>query len=67
MTTEIRPSIKQVENGYIVTITYDGNEFGDYKSFTLIHHNINEAFNSVKKALDRTQVEFATRREDNSL
>jgi hypothetical protein len=67
MTTEIRPSIKQVENGYIVTITYDGNEFGDYKSFTVIYSDINEAFTFIKKALDKTQIEFSTRREDNSL
>ena len=58
MTTEIRPSVKQVENGYIVTITYDGNEFGDFKSFTVIYSDINEAFAFIKKALDKTQIDF---------
>lgn len=58
MTNEIRPAIKQVENGYIVTITYDGDEFGDYKSFTVIYSDINEAFTFLKKAIDKTQVDF---------
>ena len=67
MTNEIRPAIKQVENGYIVTITYDGNEFGDYKSFTVIYSDINEAFTFVKKALDKTQIDFLNRDNKGSL
>jgi hypothetical protein len=58
MTNEIRTSIKQVENGYVVTITYDGTVMGDYKNFTVIYSDVNEAFSFVKKLLDRTQIDF---------
>lgn len=67
MTSKLRIQIERVDNGYVITKTYDGTSFNDYNTTTLIKQEINDAVVDVKQELDKIMILFSNLDERNSL
>ena len=67
MTNKFRVQIERVENGYIVTSTFDGTSFSDYSTTTLIKQDVNEAMDTILKHLSKATVTFSNMDEKGSL
>jgi hypothetical protein len=67
MINELRTSIKKVENGYVVTGTEEGSRLGEYKTFTMVYTDINDAMDLIKKMHDKIHVSFSNQDSKGSL
>jgi hypothetical protein len=67
MTNKFRVQIERVENGYVITNTYDGTSFNDYSTTTLIKQDVNEAIDVILKELSKITVAFSNMDEKGSL
>lgn len=67
MTNKFRVQIERVENGYIVTSTFDGTSLSDYTTTTLIKQDINDVSDTVLKHIGKAIVMFSTMDDKGSL
>lgn len=67
MKNKFRIQIERVDNGYVITKTYDGTSIMDYETTTLIKNDVNDAVDSIIKELNKVTVAFSNLDEKGSL
>jgi hypothetical protein len=67
MKNKFRVQIERVDNGYVITKTYDGTSLMDYETTTLIKNDVNDAVDSIIKELNKVTVAFSNLDEKGSL
>lgn len=67
MKNKFRIQIERVDNGYVITKTYDGTSLMDYETTTLIKNDVNDAVDSIIKELNKVTVAFSNLDEKGSL
>ena len=67
MKNKFRIQIERVDNGYVITKTYDGTSIMDYETTTLIKDDVNDAVDSIIKELNKVTVAFSNLDEKGSL
>ena len=67
MTNKFKVQIERVENGYIITSTFDGTSFGDFTTTTFIKQEVNDAVEIALKHISKASVMFSTMDDKGSL